>query len=237
MRKQIGIVGYFNADGTHFGVGAAYMLFFSEFGDVSIVSPTEMNVRNNLDLLVIPGGPDVDWKRYLKHEDQLSMFTQRPCNIRERFDHVLLPKYLEAGIPIFGICRGHQSLAVYFGSQLTQHMYHETNGKDRKELVHKVKYRVDLLSKFMNVRVKHVNKSKHVVTHVTEEVNSIHHQIVKNKPDNAIVLAEYVGKHEEAGTIEALYYPEFKAITVQWHPEEIKDAPSVAFINHLLTLK
>lgn len=236
MKKQIGIVGYFNAQANHFGVGAPYMKFFSKFGDVTIISPTEDNIRKDLDLVVVPGGPDVDWKRYVK-DGNLSLYTGRPCNIRERFDEVLLPKYIDAGIPIFGICRGHQSIAVLFGAELEQDMYHETNpSNDRTAKVHTVLYDRQVLSTFMNLPQPGKKDSK---THIPAKVNSIHHQMVMTKPENALVLAEYKGDYDglNQSTIEALYYPEEKIATVQWHPEEIEDVASINIINFLLNAK
>lgn len=237
-RKKIGIVGHVNTEGNSFGIGMPYLKFFTETfnADVEIISHSELEVRGHLDLLVVPGGPDVDYKRYLDLDkgDQLSLFTGRPCNIRERFDEVLLPKYIEAGIPLVGICRGHQSIAVLFGSKLIQHIpryLHETNGKDRTELVHKVVYSVENLIKLGLPVPKNLNRKQ---TSFTEEVNSIHHQAVENKPQDAVVLSTYLGKTKGDAVIESLYYPKHNIYTVQWHPEEIQDGMSVAIINKLL---
>lgn len=240
LRKKIGIVGHYNGDRTMFGINPRYVLFFTTVfnADVELISPSEMNVREHLDLIVIPGGPDVDWKRYLKEGEQLDPRVGRPCNERERFDHVLLPKYIEKGIPVFGICRGHQSIAVIFGASLTQHMEHESNSSyDRTKLVHKVISEVDNLkvAGYDPKVVYHHKGRSFPATKVNFEVNSIHHQAVAEVPADAILLASYDGKLDKS--IEALHYPKHKITTVQWHPEEIHDKPSIAFINHLMSLK
>lgn len=239
-RKKIGIVGHINTESNTFGIGMAYLSFFTEKfnADVEIISHSELEVRGHLDLLVVPGGPDVDYKRYLDLDkgDQLSLFTGRPCNIRERFDEVLLPKYIEAGIPLVGICRGHQSIAVHFGAKLIQHIpryMHETNGKDRKDLVHKVTYSIEALIKAGLPTPNGIHRRQSVFS---DEVNSIHHQAVENAPKNAIVLSTYAGKLKGDAVIESMYYPEEKIYTTQWHPEEIADTMSVKIINKLLKI-
>ena len=102
-------------------------------------------------------------------------------------------------------------------------MYHETNDRDRKKLVHKV----DILTNLGLNLIKIENKSF--------EINSIHHQTVNNLtlPDFAQVLA----LHSTDSEVEALsYFPFYPAHTVQWHPEEIHDEFSIILINHLLSV-
>jgi putative glutamine amidotransferase len=201
--KKIAIVGWKTGENS-FGVTLPYIEFFSEYGNVEIISATEENVRD-VDLLVLPGGPDVDPSRY--GVTRLDYRMGKQCPFRERFDNVLLPKYVEEKIPIFGICRGHQSFAVYNGATLVQDMYHSTNSShDRSKLVHKLKFNNDII--FYGLIAEKNNF----------EVNSIHHQTVDsvNLPPNIDVLAYNPSDNE----IEALAYNDYPAFTVQYHPEE-----------------
>ncbi len=226
MNKKIGLVAWPTGPNS-FGATIPYIEFFSKFGIVELIMPNETNIRD-LDLLVLPGGPDVETNRYLG-EEPLHFAIGKSCPFRERFDKVLLPKYLNNRTPIFGICRGHQSLAVEFGAQLEQHMYHETNKEtNRIERVHKVivnAFNAELIPGLSSVDFR---------------VNSIHHQVVldENLPNEIKVLARYTPEiRENDGEIEAItYFPEYPAHTVQWHPEEIEDDFSIHLINHLLNL-
>ena len=228
--KKICIVGHFTGENS-FGISKPYLFFWQQFGEVSLISPFEKHVRD-VDLLVMPGGQDVDPYRYLSPEEDTHIFTGSPCMQKERFDRFLLPKYIEANIPIFGICRGHQSLAVHFGAKLVQHMYHETNpSNDGAKTMHKVET-YDF--------IKHTISTMHDYNDLNFDVNSRHHQVVMNCPENATVIGRYNGKekqHWEEGDIEALtYFPNYPAHTVQWHPEDKRDDFSIRLINHLLNL-
>jgi gamma-glutamyl-gamma-aminobutyrate hydrolase PuuD len=230
MKKRIGIVGW-PTGANSFGATLPYLDFFSNFGVVEIIMPNETNTRN-LDLLILPGGPDVDTSRYIK-EDALNFYIGKPCPFRERFDNVLLPKYINERTPIFGICRGHQSLAVYFKGDLYQDMDsyglgHETNpAENRIKLVHSVVTNTEFLKNELNITSQRVF-----------EVNSIHHQCVSelDLPQNATVVANYTNKIGSiSGVVEAIsYYPNYPAHTVQWHPEEIRDRLSISLIENLL---
>lgn len=230
--RKIGIVG-FPLNG-HFGIGVAYMSYLSQWGDVEIISHSETEIRDYLDLLVVPGGPDVDTKRYLKENEAIDLMVGKPCPFRERFDEILLPKYIENKTPILGICRGHQSIAVYFGGTLIQDMFHETNPLDnRSKLVHDVNVNNDVLIRYTGFHIADSNKKR--LNNIN--VNSIHHQVVKDIPQNAIEIASYMvtkkGYSDEAVN-EALIYPDNKIVTVQWHPEEIHDAFTNLLINEFL---
>lgn len=223
--KKIGIVGYPQKEG--FGIPTSYLHFFSYFGIVNIIMPNEKEIRKDLDLLVLPGGPDVDTKRYLG-ENPLSLRIGTPCPFRERFDDVLLPKYVQNKTPIFGICRGHQSLAVFFGGSLKQDMFHETSpSSERTKKVHGI-----ILSENISYFIPEFSTLDRF------DVNSLHHQVVNVVPSNATVLAQYTNNinNNVNKEIEALGYNDYPAITVQWHPEEIWDRFSINAIKKLLNL-
>jgi gamma-glutamyl-gamma-aminobutyrate hydrolase PuuD len=198
--KKIGIVGWKTGDNS-FGITLPYAEFFSRFGTLEIIMPTEDTARD-VDLLVIPGGPDVDPARYLG-DSPMSFYMGKQCPFRERFDNVLLPEYINKRVKIFGICRGHQSLAVELGGTLVQDMYHETNPThNRKELVHDLKIETKELKHWFGIN-----------NVLPQKVNSIHHQVVDKKPKDSIVIASH------DGCIEALGYTKYPAFTIQWHPK------------------
>lgn len=223
-RKKIGIVGWNTGDNS-FGITKPYYHLIDElYGKPVILSPDNVDIEK-VDLVIIPGGPDVDPIRYGQRPN---IYTGKPCHIRESFDEYQLPQYIEAGIPIFGICRGHQTLAVHFGAELIQDMYHETNDpKKRGEEVHKA----SIVTNLKNIRL-HQNHNF--------GINSIHHQTVNGSTvdhNEAIVTAVYAnkqGKTERSNHVEAIAYLNHPIASVQWHPEEIWDAYSLRVIRFLL---
>ena len=82
---------------------------------VSIYCP---EVDTNYDGLLLCGGPDVDPKYYGEEiAGAEGMVPERDCA-----EWALIKAFLEAGKPIFGVCRGAQILNVYFGGSLHQHL-------------------------------------------------------------------------------------------------------------------
>lgn len=206
--SKIGIVGWKTGENS-FGVTVPYLEFFSSYGAVQILTPNES--IQDLDLLVLPGGLDVDPNRFGKAP---SFFTSNPNVFLEYFDKNVLPKYIEKRTPIFGICRGLQTLNVYFGGTLAN-CYQETSTKSRDELVH------DLYigNEFP------VGKNKGN----TIKVNSLHHQAIDQLGSHLHTLAIH-----ENGDIEAIGGNDYPMYAVQYHPEEIYDKLSNAMIKKLL---
>ena len=134
-RPIIGIAGHMLPNGNSVGVTFPYLNYFEKFGDVKIIIPTAKQVDDTLDLLVIPGGPDISAFRYLSPDETPSWFNQKPDQMREYFDTNILPRYIENKTPIFGICRGHQSIAALFGAKLEQHLlFHEYNSEEKRKV-------------------------------------------------------------------------------------------------------
>ena len=219
--KKIGIVGW-KLGGNSFGVTLPYLQLFSQFGNVEILMPSTIEAMNlNLDLVVIPGGPDIIPTRYNNVPD---FSTGYACPIREHFDKYLLPVYLAKKIPMFGICRGLQTLVVHFGGSLLQNYPHEFSPEDQRgKSAHKV------IIEFLN---------KEIRGQQTCSVNSLHHQVTNPEtfPKELIVVA----RHEKDKSIEAIVsrnLEEIPVAAVQWHPEELGDLDPIStyLINKLLT--
>lgn len=80
MEKQIGIVGWSVGENS-FGAGKAYLEFFSNFGEVHILGPSE-SVLEWPDLIVLPGGLDTPSSRY---KQKPSFFNSNSDLFKEYF--------------------------------------------------------------------------------------------------------------------------------------------------------
>lgn len=152
------------------------------------------------DYLLLGGGTDINPKIY--GQEPLS-YTQIPNNARDVRNIASINKAVEEGKPIFGICRGFQLLDAVFGGQLIQHTVGHPNG-------------VAVLA-----------KDKYGLA-VIRDCHNCHHQVVDIHQTKGEVLGKSVYKYkayfgdsvEVMDTVpQILYWPEKKALAVQFHPE------------------
>lgn len=179
------------------GVHEDYLHLVEEFGTPFPIPPLDresfMNVMRGLGGLVIPGGADVDPRRY---SILPSIFAGSPNPYLEHFDTEILPHVI-GRIPIFGICRGLQTLNVVLGGTLQQHLRTHPHSNGKTDLVHKI---------FIGGAGEGI------------PVNSFHHQSIGrlSKDLKAIAVAG-------DGVIEAVQNERKMVAAVQYHPERLWD--------------
>jgi gamma-glutamyl-gamma-aminobutyrate hydrolase PuuD len=236
-KKLIGIPAWSLGENS-FGVQKAYLEYFSNFGQVEILTPNS-NIREDLDLVILPGGADTMSYNY----NQPPGFTNSMSDpYKDYFAKVNLPQYINAGIPVFGICLGMQQLAIHFNVPLIQNISatHGYSGDKDKEDVNTCKVNFSLINKlfhdFTTISFKGIYK-----------VNSYHHQGVTleslSKNTDLIPLlvmkdTEFTISGEEYTLVEAFMHKELDIIAVQYHPERMScDEFSNAAIKYLLSRK
>lgn len=225
MNKLIGTVSsYFtNADGIDkLNLNLAYVDYFSKFGDVVII-PADHDRIYDLDLLVVPGGADVDPLRYNAKPNRL---TQKPDLYMEYFDTQTLPSYISKGVPVFGICRGFQSLNCLFGGTLTQHMNVDYSTKSRG-------HKVDILAFHEANAVKHFGQSFYTATtrigksekvkgkRLPYMVNSLHHQGYYE--DQMSKEFDLIAINQKYGNVEIAVHKTLPIYMIQHHAEELEN--------------
>ncbi len=214
--KTIGIIGYRSDDGTTFGAGVNYLELIARFGKPHIIFPDEDMA--DIDLLILPGGPDVAPQAYGATP---SFKTSNQDVFRQFFYDTRLSRYVDANIPIFGICMGFQMLAVYFGSQMEQHLWRHAQSPGRSMTAHTV----DPLP----IANKYATQSF--------EVNSHHHQGILLKGLSAqlepLAITQAAPETNEM-LVEAFRHKTKAIMAVQWHPEEWFDSFSCKMIEELL---
>jgi putative glutamine amidotransferase len=161
-----------------------------------------------LDGLLIPGGPDVEPRRY-------GMATRSDAGVHvdrllDSLEFGLLERALADGMPVLTICRGIQVLNVACGGTLWQDIHVEgatTKPHDvqpRDAMVHGLDVEPDsLLARTMGA------------THVG--VNSLHHQAIRDLGRGL----RPVGCSDD-GLVEGVEMPDHRFVVgVQCHPEEL----------------
>jgi len=217
--KRIGILAQRNASGG-IDIPQAYVNFAAIFGMPIPIFTYDDQVQN-IDLLIIVGGADVDPARY----NQRPVLQSGNPNIQlEDWDKYMLPEYIKSEIPLFGICRGFQTLNVHFGGSLEQHI-HQEYSESRDKKVHDVIPTTHFNSFITHHDIKYTNGSKGFM------VNSLHHQglYLNNLGKKVVPLLT----HSMHFNIEAFHINN-NIVAVQWHPEEIYDAFSINVIKSLL---
>jgi putative glutamine amidotransferase len=186
-------------------------------GRAVLITPDDpdIDVIESLDGLVLSGGGDVDPGRWGAHPHP----ETEADRARDESEFLLVRAALDADLPILGVCRGMQVMAVAGGGSLYQHLP-DVVGHDR----HRGAKGTDPLAVGAAAYGRH-----EVVTrpgtlartvlgaHVT--VNSFHHQAVDDPGAFTVT-----GWCPEDRVAEVLEDPARRfAIGVQWHPERSSD--------------
>ena len=131
--------------------------------------------------------------------------ARSPDLLRDAAELAAIDRSVALGIPVLGICRGLQILNVYFGGTL------KTLPPGRVAF-HKTESGEDAF---------HPVRSENAFPPLTDliSVNSCHRQVVDRIPAGARVLLR-----SPDGVAEAVSYPHFFALGVQFHPERMNEA-------------
>ena len=168
-------------------------------------------VVSRLDGLVITGGADVDPARYGQRPHPRTAGWRED---RDAWEVALLEAAAAVRLPVLGVCRGMQVMAVHAGGVLDQHtpdlVGHERHSPGGDE--------------FGRVEVTTVPATR-VAGLVGSglAVNCHHHQSVRTHPGFV------AGAHAADGTLEAMEAPGDRfCVAVQWHPETAADVGLLA---------
>lgn len=220
MSIKVGVVGWDIAVGNNtpsIGVTFPYLAWAKYMGgSVKILSYDDID--KDVDVVVLPGGADVNPLRY---GQPVELFTGKANQFLETFDTLILPEYIKMGKPIFGICRGMQSLCVHFGGSMIQNLIFHATSKDANDTqAHELYYTPD------NGNIKKKLK---------EKIGSWHHQGVSDSGSlTTLYMSEEMTGINTSYIIEAVKHPEAPIAAVQWHPERCYDEISTSLFNSLI---
>ncbi|MDD2594550.1 MAG: gamma-glutamyl-gamma-aminobutyrate hydrolase family protein [Bacteroidales bacterium] len=229
----IGVSGY--SDGSKQIANCTYVNAVRLAGGVPVVIPVTTDdaqiasIVEAIDGLIMTGGEDFDPLKWYNEEPLRANGTIAPQ--RDEFDVKLVRAAVAKGIPVLGICRGHQLLSIAFGGSLYQ----------------------DIPSQIKNSYIKHyqggtpgsygthtinIDKGSLLEQQTNTQdvaVNSFHHQAVKDVPvgfkvtaksaDGVIEAMERIGKlngYKDGGAV---------IMGVQFHPEIFTSAGYDTFLG------
>jgi putative glutamine amidotransferase len=178
------------------------------------------DVLESLDGIVFSGGGDVDPAHWGAERHPATVVDQ----VRDEAELQLMRAALDAGLPVLGVCRGMQLMAVASGGTLHQHLP-EVIGNERHQAVRGT----DPLAADASAYGRHdvvLTKGSRAYRLLGPAltVNSFHHQAVDDPGAFTVV-----GRCPDDGVIEVIEDPQLPfALGVQWHPERTGDLRAFA---------
>ena len=178
-----------------------YFAAMEAFGAEGIRVPADADPAG-FDGLMLPGGGDVDPARY----GQQTAGSLDPDPALDELQFSVTDRFFRAGKVIFGICRGHQLLNVYFGGTLIQDLptsgMHDWDEGKSEDKAHEV-------SALPGTWLEAVYGPRF-------SVNSAHHQAA-DRLGNGLVADLYAPD----GVVEGMHHENGRVFGVQWHPERM----------------
>jgi len=210
MRPIIGITAGYNEEQ---GVATARMTYVNAVlaaGGRPLLIPVMPDdvAEENLavvDGFLIPGGVDID-PRYFNERPHVRLGRINP--LIDALELNLTKKALASGLPMLGICRGCQVMAVAAGGSLIQDISSQVGGahKHRQEAPRWYGTHQVVLDDGSMLQRIHGTKKLYV--------NSFHHQCIKDPGDGFTVTA-----HSLDGVAEGAESSKGFRLAIQWHPE------------------
>lgn len=159
-------------------------------------APAAERIRG-LDALLVPGGSDVDPRRYGEEPGPATSVADFAA--QDQFEADMMAAAIEQGIPVLAICRGFQLLNVEHGGKLVQDLPAHSAHRNS---VHEVAIEAGSLL-------------ADVLGTVSLPVSSYHHQSI-----STVGLGLRVAGLAPDGVVEALEHESAELLAVQWHPED-----------------
>lgn len=172
------------------------------------------DIIDHLDALIFSGGEDLDPRLYGQAP---GMHIGAIDPKRDSAELALFRAAVRKGIPVLGICRGHQLINVARGGSLIQHLHigtgesHASFAYPRAHRVHEVEFVEGSIAANLYG--------------ASTTVNSFHHQAVDRLGDGVLVT----GRAPD-GVIESIQITELGIVGVQWHPETFRDDPVFSWL-------
>ncbi|MHB1166059.1 MAG: gamma-glutamyl-gamma-aminobutyrate hydrolase family protein [Candidatus Nanopelagicales bacterium] len=192
-------------------------LFQGARADVILLPPgNDPSVLDRIDGLALAGGADVDAGRY---GEERHATADAPRQSRDASELGLYRAARDRRMPVLGICRGMQVMAVAHGGALVQDLPELATGLVHRERPGEF---VDHSATFIPGSLAAATLGPGPFT-----VNSSHHQAVSSAGD--LVVSGWAAD----GTVEVIEDPRADfCLGVQWHPEHpdrrVPDAPLLA---------
>ena len=222
----IGITG--NYEDLTCKLGQGYYQSVVEAGGVPVIIPPVadkhviINTLERIDGLILSGGGDYN---PLWAGEEPSPLLHGINKERDNAELLITRLAYNRQIPMLGICRGIQTLAMALGGKVAQDLSElrienlklrvkHSQDADRSEPTHSVTISEDSILSGIYKSYLSILNSKFSILYV----NSFHHQAVSDPGEKFRVVAT-----APDGVIEAMESSEFKPILgVQWHPECMK---------------
>lgn len=216
----IGVSGY-RDEGEHLITNYTDAVF--KAGGIPVIIPIMTNeamietVTDRLDGLLMTGGVDFDPLFSCGEEPVPEVGGTDPR--RDEFDIKLVRAAVAKGIPVFGICRGHQLMSVAFGGSLWQDFASQKGGQF-------LKHRQTGTPATFGTHTIAIEEGSFLEKALGTNkaiVNSLHHQAIRNMPHGFRVVASspdgIIEAIERVEPLEGFQDGGGQIFSVQFHPE------------------